>query len=146
MTEIRGPTLPSMSDALASAEQARVQTQKTATRNVAGGSARSPVATGAEFGLAFDQALSVPAPVKFSRHAAERIRSRGIAMTPTDLDRLGRAVDAAAAKGAKDSLVVSGALTFVVNIPSRTVVTAMPGGAGSGSTQVFTKIDSAVLL
>jgi flagellar operon protein len=121
-------------------------TGKVATGNVATSSSRQIAGPGTDFGIALDHALTAPAPVKFSRHAEERIRSRGIAMTPVDLDRLGRAVDAAAAKGSKDSLVVSGALTFVVNVPSRTVVTAMPTGAGSGSTQVFTKIDSAVLL
>jgi len=141
MTEIRGPTFAQMSQAYAGGATPKVETGNVATQ-----STRGTVTSGADFAAKLDQAMTAPAPVKFSRHAEERIRSRGIAMTPADLDRLGRAVDAAAAKGSKDSLVVSNSLSFVVNVPSRTVVTAMPGSTRNDATQVFTKIDSAVLL
>ena len=58
-----------------------------------------------------------------------------------ELAKLGRAVQLAEAKGAKESLVVSGPLSYVVHVPSKTVVTAL-----YGEQQVFTNIDSAVVL
>jgi flagellar operon protein len=80
--------------------------------------------------------------VRFSKHAAERIQSRGIQITPADLEKLGRAVQLAGAKGARESLVVAGPMSYVVHVPSRTVVTALYGE----QQQVFTNIDSAVVL
>ncbi len=82
--------------------------------------------------------------VRFSRHAEERIRARGIQITPNELERLAQAIDDAAARGAKDSLVLSPGLAFVVNVPSRTVVTAL--GSDQTRGHVFTNIDSAVVL
>jgi flagellar operon protein len=104
-----------------------------------------PQAPGAgEFARALDQALATPAPVRFSAHAAERIRARGIQLSQGDLESLGRAVDLAAAKGGRESIVLSGSLACVVHVPSRTVVTALSGDQMKGS--VFTHIDSAVVL
>ena len=82
--------------------------------------------------------------VRLSRHAQERLESRGLRLEPADLARLGEAVDRAAARGARDSLVIDGARTYVVNVPSRTVVTAMYAEQLKGN--VFTNIDSAVVL
>jgi flagellar operon protein len=59
------------------------------------------------------------------------------------MEKLGRAVDGAAAKGAKDSLVLMKNYAFIVNIPSRMVVTAMDGN--NLKNNVFTNIDSAVV-
>ncbi len=99
--------------------------------------------TGA-FARTLDEAIGTSAPVRFSGHAAERIRARGIQLSPGDLTRLGRAVDLAASKGGRDSLVLSPSLAYVVHVPSRTVVTAMAGDQAKES--VFTNIDSAVVL
>ena len=82
--------------------------------------------------------------VRLSRHAQERLESRGLRLEPADLARLGEAVDRAAARGARDSLVIDGPRTYVVNVPSRTVVTAMYAEQLKGN--VFTNIDSAVVL
>ena len=48
------------------------------------------------------------------------------------------------AKGARDALLLRNDAAFVVNIPSRTVVTAM--GQGELQERVFTNIDSAMLV
>lgn len=104
----------------------------------------SPIAPERSFETALNEALVEPKPVRFSRHAEERIRTRGIALSPADITRLGQAVDEAANRGAKDSLVLSGSLAYVVNVPSRTVVTALYGNETRG--HVFTQIDSAVVI
>ena len=48
-------------------------------------------------------------------------------MTPQVMDKLNKAVSGAASKGAKDSLVLLNNMAFIVNIPNRTIVTAMDG-------------------
>ncbi|WP_219836664.1 TIGR02530 family flagellar biosynthesis protein [Paenibacillus sp. R14(2021)] len=82
--------------------------------------------------------------LKFSHHAEQRIAQRGITLKPETLTKIGNAIDQAAAKGAKDSLVVYRDIAMIVNVPSRTVVTAMDGSAMQGN--VFTQIDSAVIV
>jgi len=80
--------------------------------------------------------------LKFSNHAAKRLESRNIEISGTALDRLQEAVQKAELKGAKDSLVMMDNTAFIVNIPNRTVVTALPVEAGGEN--VFTNIDSVV--
>lgn len=81
--------------------------------------------------------------VRFSAHAATRMKSRNIEMTPEMLGKLEKAVHGAADKGARDSLILLKDYAFIVNIPNRTVVTAMDGT--SMKENVFTSIDSAVV-
>lgn len=82
--------------------------------------------------------------VKFSHHAAQRIQQRGISMPPETMTKLASAVDQAASKGAVDSLIVMPDVALIVNVPNRTVVTAMEHSQLSNT--VFTQIDSAVIL
>lgn len=82
--------------------------------------------------------------IKFSRHAQERIASRAISLHPGHLERLHEAVEKAAAKGARESLVLVDNLAFVVSIKNRTVVTAVDDKNLKGN--VFTNIDSAVIV
>ncbi len=80
--------------------------------------------------------------VKFSTHASRRLESRNISLSETDLQKLESAVGKAAAKGAKDSLVMMDKTAFIVNIPNKTVVTAM--GIDNESDNIYTNIDSVV--
>lgn len=80
--------------------------------------------------------------LKFSRHAQQRLESRHIELNEKDLTQLERAVDRAAQKGGEDSLVLLRDMAFIVNVPNRTVVTAMDGDHLREN--VFTNIDSAV--
>ncbi|HEX2956022.1 MAG TPA: TIGR02530 family flagellar biosynthesis protein [Chitinispirillaceae bacterium] len=81
--------------------------------------------------------------IKFSAHASTRIKSRNIPMNEEILAKLEKAVAGAAEKGARDSLILMKNSAFIVNIPNRTVVTAMDGN--SLNNNIFTNIDSAVL-
>lgn len=81
--------------------------------------------------------------VRFSAHAATRMKSRNIDMTPEMAGKLQKAVDGAAAKGARDSLILLKDYAFIVNIPNRMVVTAMDGD--NLKDNIFTNIDSAVV-
>jgi flagellar operon protein len=81
--------------------------------------------------------------IRFSAHAAQRLLSRNIALTPELVGKLEKAVSGAAVKGARDSLVLTKTCAFIVNIPNRTVITAMDGE--SLKENIFTNIDSAVI-
>ncbi|AIQ64448.1 flagellar biosynthesis protein [Paenibacillus stellifer] len=82
--------------------------------------------------------------LKFSNHAAKRLEQRGIQLGTQQLDQINSAVEQAAAKGSKESLILMKDLAFIVNIPNRTVVTAMDGS--SMKNNVFTQIDSTVVI
>jgi len=102
--------------------------------------AKTPsTANGAAFRDVLDGQL-----VKFSHHAEHRLAQRGIRLEAEQLHRLGGAIDKAAAKGAKDSLVLFQDLAFIVNVKNRTVVTAMDGA--SMNDHVFTQIDSTIVV
>lgn len=94
------------------------------------------------FASALQQAQNPQPTVSLSGHAMTRLRMRGIHVTPQLMQSLTTAVNQLADKGARDSLVVIGDTGFVVNVPNRTVVTAM--GMNEGESQMFTSIDSAV--
>ena len=82
--------------------------------------------------------------LKFSAHAKERLSLRNINLSEGDLARLNEAVNKAASKGARQSLLVMDSQAFIVSVPNRTVITALDGG--SMKENVFTNIDSAVIV
>ncbi|AFY02988.1 TIGR02530 family flagellar biosynthesis protein [Bdellovibrio bacteriovorus] len=82
--------------------------------------------------------------VKFSNHAIERMRTRGINYSPEDISKLSDAVSRAAAKGSKDSLILMNDSALIVSVKNNTVVTVMDKNALKEN--VFTNIDSTVVL
>lgn len=82
--------------------------------------------------------------VKFSNHAEVRLEQRGIHFGAEQMNKLGTAIDKAAAKGSKDSLILIQDVALIVNIKNRTVVTAMDGNQMKDN--IFTQIDSAVII
>ncbi|AGH96354.1 TIGR02530 family flagellar biosynthesis protein [Pseudobdellovibrio exovorus] len=82
--------------------------------------------------------------LKFSNHAIERMQSRGISYSPQDLTRLGEAVQKAAAKGSKDTLVLMDHSALIVSVKNNTVVTVMDKNALKEN--VFTNIDSTIVM
>lgn len=97
-------------------------------------------------GGAFAQALAdaqAPGGLQFSKHALARVERRGIEIDSATLRRLSDGVGRAAAKGARDSLVLVDGTAFVVSVRNRTVITAV--GSEHMRENVFTNIDSAVI-
>lgn len=96
------------------------------------------------FRALLDETLRTSGGVKFSAHAVRRLESRGIRLGAAEVSAIEGAVDRAAAKGSRDSLVLSERFAMVVNVPSRTVVTAFDQQGLSEN--VVTNIDSAVFV
>ena len=94
-------------------------------------------------GGSFADALGRASSVKFSGHALDRVQRRGIDTSPQTLARLDGAVQRAAAKGARESVVLVDGTAFVVSVRNKTVITAVD--AQSMREHVFTNIDSAVI-
>ena len=82
--------------------------------------------------------------LRFSAHALRRLQSRQIQLSQTEQNQLVDAVNKAAEKGSKDSLILLRRLAFVVNVPNRTVVTAMDSSQMSEG--IITNIDSAMVI
>jgi flagellar operon protein len=102
--------------------------------------AAKKAAGGASFADALNAQLG---PLKLSSHAQQRIQRREIAYDEPVAARLEAAVNQAAAKGSRDSLVLVDSTAFVVSVRNRTVITAVPVSAKND--QVFTNVDSAVI-
>lgn len=99
-------------------------------------------ATELSFRQLLDETLRTQGGVKFSAHALKRLESRGIALGSPQVSAVEAAVERAAAKGSRDSLLLGRGHALVVNIPSRTVITALD--QQQLAEQVVTNIDSAV--
>mgnify|MGYP001335300589 CR=1 FL=1 len=82
--------------------------------------------------------------LRFSQHAQDRLKARGITLTDNDLQKLEGAVNSVAMKGGRESLVMLGDAALVVSVKNRTVVTAVDRESMKGN--VFTNIDSAVVI
>jgi flagellar operon protein len=95
---------------------------------------------GPAFADVLDQATGA---ISFSNHALQRIQRRGIDVSQDVLRRLDAGVGRAAAKGARDAVVLIDGTAFVVGVRSKTVVTAVD--PEHMRQHVFTNIDSAVI-
>ena len=81
--------------------------------------------------------------IMFSKHAINRLESRNISLTDSQMDRLNEGTKKAGEKGIKESLVLVDELAFIVNVSNKTVVTAMD--KTSNEENIFTNIDGAVI-
>lgn len=99
-------------------------------------------------GQSFEQILAgiqqKEAPLKFSKHALNRLSSRGIEMTNEQFERLNEGKLKAGEKGIRESLIMVDDFKFIVNVPNNTVVTALNGEESEG--KIFTNIDGAVII
>lgn len=82
--------------------------------------------------------------INISKHAQERILLRKIEISQEEINRINKAIDLANSKGVRDSLVIINGKAFVINVPTRTVVTAIE--EESLKDRIFTNIDGAVIL
>jgi len=82
--------------------------------------------------------------INISKHAQERILLRGIEIGEEEVNEINKAIELAGSKGVRDSLVIVNGKAFVINIPTRTIITAIE--EDSLKNRIFTNIDGAVIL
>lgn len=115
-------------------------------------STKQTTASRTEEGLSFQEilnrkqsgAVTDAQKLRFSKHAAGRLADRNIELTSGQMERLTDGARKAGEKGIQESLVVLDGLAFIVNIPNKTVVTAMEQAETQDN--VFTNIDGAVFM
>ena len=79
-----------------------------------------------------------------SKHAQQRLDERGIKLDIDAIEQINDAFNRAKEKGIKDSLMVTKQAMLIVNVPNKTVVTAVD--SKSIKENVFTNIDGAVFV
>lgn len=104
----------------------------------------SAASTGKQFSQVLNESLDAQGGIRFSNHAMQRLRERNISLSPGQLGAIRDAVDQAAARGGRESLLLMEDLALVASVPNRTVITAMR--TDETNANVFTNIDSAVVV
>ncbi len=92
----------------------------------------------------FSRELADSRRIYFSKHAQERLYSRGINLSADTLNAMADAIDKAELKGSRETLVLAEEAAFVVSVKNRTVITAFD--RENLKEGVVTSIDSAVIL
>jgi flagellar operon protein len=82
--------------------------------------------------------------VKVSAHAQQRLEQREISFTEDERQAIAEAVRHLSGKGSREALLIRADAAFVVNVPNRTIVTAV--NQAELKEKVFTNIDSAMML
>ncbi len=82
--------------------------------------------------------------IQFSKHAQQRLHSRGIELNSEKMSQLSRAIDKAGTKGSKETLVLTDDSAFVVSVKNRMVITVFD--KDNLREGVVTSIDSAVIM
>lgn len=82
--------------------------------------------------------------LKFSAHAQRRLQERNVVLNGEDMRKIEGAVNKAAVKGSRESLVIYGDLALVASIRNKTIITAIEGK--DMKDHIFTNIDSAVIV
>lgn len=80
--------------------------------------------------------------IKFSKHALERLQQRKIQLTTQEVNKLDSAINKAAEKGIKETLIIMNNKAFIASVPNRTVITA--AADNQLKENVFTNIDGAI--
>lgn len=82
--------------------------------------------------------------LKFSKHAQNRISQRSIDISPELMEQVTNAVNNAQEKGITDALILGSNNAFIVNVPTRTVITTM--NSNEMKQNIITNIDGTVII
>ena len=93
-----------------------------------------------------DSKLTAKQALQFSKHAFTRLSARNIQLSNEQLERVRGGIAEASQKGIRDSLVLVDDVALVVNVRSKTVITAMNPEQKKSQENIFTNIDGAVIV
>ena len=82
--------------------------------------------------------------VKFSKHAMQRLESRGVQVSNETMTKLNDAVENANKKGVSDLVAISDKSAFIINVTSKMVITTM--NKAEMQNNIFTNINGAVII
>lgn len=82
--------------------------------------------------------------LKFSKHAIQRLQSRNIELTSSEIDQINKAVEKADEKGVKEALILMDNKAFIASVKNKTIITAST--EEQLKENVFTNIDGAVIV
>jgi len=102
-----------------------------------------PGQPGGSFSDVLQKTLQQEDGLRFSAHAMKRLDDRNIELSLNEMQRLSEGVKRVEEKGGRNSLIMIDDRAFLVSVPNRTVVTAMPKDSSMGN--VFTNIDSVLI-
>lgn len=100
------------------------------------------VKTAEGFQQVLENKLEESSKIQFSKHASLRLLSRDIKLSVDQIKRVENGMLKAKEKGIKDSLVMVDDVALVVNVNSKTVITAI----NNDKENIFTNIDGAVIV
>ncbi len=109
------------------------------------GSAAETGASAVDFGEMLGKELQKSEEqLKFSKHAQNRISQRSIDLSPELMEQVTNAVNNAQEKGITDALILGSNNAFIVNVPTRTVITTM--NSNEMKQNIITNIDGTVII
>lgn len=82
--------------------------------------------------------------VKFSKHALDRLNSRQISLSDSEISRINSAVEQADQKGVREALIMMDDKVFIASVKNKTIITAAL--EDQLKENVFTNIDGAVII
>lgn len=100
--------------------------------------------TTTNFNQILHQHIEKNSEIKFSKHAVERLEQRNIQLSKQDIMKLNNAIDTAAQKGIKETLIIMDNTAFIASVRNKTVITAAVDEQLKKN--VFTNIDGAVIV
>ncbi|SNR89745.1 flagellar operon protein [Anaerovirgula multivorans] len=100
--------------------------------------------TTTNFDQILHQHIEKNSEVKFSKHAVERLEQRNIQLSKQDIMKLNNAIDTAAKKGIRETLIIMDNTAFIASVRNKTVITAAVDEQLKEN--VFTNIDGAVIV
>ncbi|NLM03872.1 MAG: flagellar protein [Clostridiales bacterium] len=96
------------------------------------------------FNQILEQHIKNNKELKFSKHATERLKERNIQLDQKEIARLDKAIDNAAKKGIKETLIIMDNRAFIASVSNKTIITATT--EGDMKDNIFTNIDGVVII
>lgn len=96
------------------------------------------------FGNILAETINKSSEINFSKHAVKRVADHNIELSDDSINRLNEGVKLASEKKLEEPLILVGDTAFLVNVPNKTVITAVNSGKMKGN--VFTNIDGTVII
>lgn len=100
--------------------------------------------TTTNFNHILNQHIEKDKELKFSKHAVERLQQRNIQLTKQEISKINSALETAAQKGIKETLILMDNRAFIASVKNKTVITAAIDEQLKDN--VFTNIDGAIII